>query len=113
MLLRLGIQPMEVGLNMTMAYEAGTIYDKSVMAIDEGAYIAELSTAARDSLSVAIEICYLSPETTSLIVGRAYRNAKAVAKAGNVMTADTIAEMLAKGEAEMLSLKSSANISEA
>ncbi|MGP8337244.1 MAG: 50S ribosomal protein L10, partial [Methanosarcinaceae archaeon] len=45
MLTRLEIYPMEVGLNLNAAYQAGSVYTPDVLAIDEDKYFSDFTTA--------------------------------------------------------------------
>ncbi|MCH8519495.1 MAG: 50S ribosomal protein L10 [Nanoarchaeota archaeon] len=96
-LTRLGIEPMEVGLNIKAIYEEGTIYDRGVLEVDEGAIIADIaneaarahflsigleyytienithfiSTAGRDSLGLGVGVAYPAAETINLLLSKA------------------------------------------
>ena len=43
-LAKLGIQPMEIGLNIIAAYDNGTIYQQSILDVDEETYLNNLKT---------------------------------------------------------------------
>lgn len=105
-LLRLGIQPMEVGLNIVAVYENGDIYGKDVLAVDEEAYYNDIRKAAYESIALALEIGYMTEETVSLMIGKAEREAKAVAGSANILTSDKVGSMLASAEKEVESVAS-------
>ncbi|MEM2916462.1 MAG: 50S ribosomal protein L10 [Candidatus Woesearchaeota archaeon] len=106
MLARLGIEPMEVGLDLVAVYEAGTIYPKSVLDIDEAKFMSDLTTAASWAFNLAMEICYSSKDTAEPLLQKAFREAKAVALEGGVMEPELMGELLAKAEREAMSLQS-------
>lgn len=109
-LTRLGIEPMEIGLDIKAVYEKGAIYTKKILDIDETKFISDLITAASQAYNLAIEAAYTCKETTEELIKKAFREAKALAKEGKVMC-DLIAEELAEqAEREMLALKEIANI---
>jgi large subunit ribosomal protein L10 len=105
LLARLGIQPMEIGLNLTAAYENGTIFDRKVLAIDEKEYINNLTNAHRWAFNLAMEAGIMTAETTELMVTKAFREAKAVALEANIFTDRTMPDILAKAYNQMLSVK--------
>jgi large subunit ribosomal protein L10 len=110
MLLRLGIQPMEIGLDLVAVFENGVVYGKDVLAIDEVAFQKNLENAALWALNLAVEIGYYNKDTIKLFISKAFREAKAVALEGNIMCDLLAAELVEKAEREMLSLKETAGI---
>ncbi len=111
-LLRLGIEPMEIGLNLTHVYADGTLFDKKVLAIDEQEYLDNISQASRWAFNLAFEAAYPTADNTELLIKKAFTDSKALALEQNIM-ADVVAEeLLTKAERQMLSLKSTANITD-
>jgi large subunit ribosomal protein L10 len=106
MLARLGIEPMEIGLDLVAVYEAGTIYPKTVLDIDETKFMSDLTTAASWAFNLAIEASYPSKDTAEPLLQKAFREAKAVALEGGVMEPELMGELLAKAEREAMSLQS-------
>src|SRR3989338_3279606 len=53
-LTRLGIQPMEVGLDLVAAFEGGIIYGKDILSIDQKAFMGKLNDASRWSFNLAM-----------------------------------------------------------
>src|SRR3989338_947309 len=47
LLTRLGIEPMEIGLNLVAAYERGTIFTKSILDVNEDEYVNNITKAAQ------------------------------------------------------------------
>jgi large subunit ribosomal protein L10 len=109
-LTRLGINPMEIGLNLVAAYEDGFIFDKKTLAIDEKEYISNLETASSWAFNLAMNAGILTKETTELMISKAFNEAKALAISENIITKETAEALLAKANAEMSSLKGTANL---
>jgi large subunit ribosomal protein L10 len=84
-LLRLGIQPMEIGLNLVAVYDNGIIYKRDVLAIDEDAYYNNIRQASADSIALAMFIGYATKETAELMIMKAERESRSVAKSANIM----------------------------
>jgi large subunit ribosomal protein L10 len=105
-LTRLGIEPMEIGLDLVAVYEDGSIYTRDVLSVDEKQYMDNLAAAAGDALSLALGIGYVSPDTVTLLVQKAYRDARSLGRAQDILADDLVGELLAKAELQMLGLKS-------
>ncbi|MBS3114774.1 50S ribosomal protein L10 [Candidatus Woesearchaeota archaeon] len=109
-LTRLGIQPMEVGLDLVAVYENGLIYGRDVLSINENDYKNRLMNASRWAFNLASYASYPTKETIRLLIGNAYNDAKALGIAQNIFDKEIIDILLGKAEQQMLSLKTIANI---
>ncbi|MBW3002555.1 50S ribosomal protein L10 [Candidatus Woesearchaeota archaeon] len=105
MLTRLGIEPMEIGLDLLAVYEDGTIYPKSVLDVDEEKFMGDLMLSASQAHELAMQIGYATPDTIEPMIQRTYRAAKTIAKEGKFMADEVAAEMVEQAEREMLALK--------
>ncbi|MBI4141941.1 50S ribosomal protein L10 [Candidatus Woesearchaeota archaeon] len=112
MLARLGITPMEVGLDLVAVYENGVVYPKNVLDIDENAFLASITQAASEAFNLAIDIALPIKDTVELLLQKSFREAKAVALEANILADVVVEELVEKAEREMLSLKNVANISD-
>lgn len=110
MLMRLDIKPMELGLDITAVYEAGTIYDKKVLDVDEDQFKASLTQAALWARNLAFEAAFPVRELMADFIAKAHREAKAVGTEANILVPGVMPELLAKAERQMLGLKQTANI---
>ena len=109
-LTRLGIQPMEVGLDLIAVYENGLIYKKDVLAIDENEYKNRLLNAHIWAFNLANFVSYPTKETIMLLIGKASNDAKALGIAQNIFDKGIVEILLAKAQQQMLGLKETANI---
>src|SRR3989339_1755724 len=109
-LTRLGIQPMEVGLDLVAVYENGLIYTRDVLSVDENDYKNRLMNASRWAFNLASYASYPTKETIRLLIGNAYNDAKYLGIARNIFDKEIIDILLGKAEQQMLSLKTSAKI---
>ena len=105
---RLDIQPMEIGLDLVAVLENGTVFDSKQLFIDEAEYVQNLTQAAQWAMNLAIEAAYTVPETTELLLQKAFREAKALALEQDIITDITAEEILAKAERQAKSLKEAA-----
>ncbi|HII72588.1 TPA: 50S ribosomal protein L10, partial [Candidatus Woesearchaeota archaeon] len=105
LLTRLGIEPMEIGLDLTAVYENGELFEKKVLMIDEQEYLNNITNAHRWAFNLAMEAGILTPETTELMVQKAFREAKALAVEAVIYADAAIEAILAKANAQCLGLK--------
>ena len=112
-LVRLGVEPMSVGLNLTAVYDNGTIFTRDVLNIDEEEFIKKIKIAYNSAIGLAIELSFLTKETTEMMIAKAFREAKSLALSQNIMADGVKEEIMAKANKEMLALKSKLNIPDA
>jgi len=105
MLTRMGINPMEIGLDLVAVYEDGTIYTRDILDIDEDKFLAQLQNAHRWSFNLAVEAGYFTKDTVELLVPKAFNEAKALALEADIMADAVAEELIAKAEAQGKSLK--------
>ncbi|MBW2987401.1 50S ribosomal protein L10 [Candidatus Woesearchaeota archaeon] len=110
LLTRLGIEPMEIGLNIVALFEKGEIFQKSVLAIDEQEYIDNIGTASRWAFNLAMNAGILTKETSELMIIKAFNDAKALAIEQSIMADAVVEQVLAKAEAQSKSVKSAAQL---
>ncbi|MBI4448337.1 50S ribosomal protein L10 [Candidatus Woesearchaeota archaeon] len=108
----LGIEPMEIGLNLTFALENGIIFGKNVLTVDEQQYLNNVRLIASETMNLAIYIGYATKETAPLLVKKAARDSLALADSLNIITDETASKLLKKAEIQALHLKSKLNIPE-
>nr|3A1Y_G Chain G, Acidic ribosomal protein P0 [Pyrococcus horikoshii] len=100
----LGIQPLEVGLDVLAVYEDGIVYTPDVLAIDEQEYIDMLQKAYMHAFNLAVNIAYPTPETIEAIIQKAFLNAKTVAIEAGYITKETIQDIIGRAFRAMLLL---------
>ncbi|MBW3003215.1 50S ribosomal protein L10 [Candidatus Woesearchaeota archaeon] len=109
-LTRLGIQPMEIGLDLVAVYEDGTIYTKDVLRIDETEFMDKILNSHRYAFNLAFEIGYPTKDNIEVFIQKAFRDSKGLALEQNILADAVVAQLVEKAERAMLSLKSVANI---
>jgi large subunit ribosomal protein L10 len=109
-LMRLGITPMEIGLDLIAAYEKGTIFGKDVLAIDEVEFMGRLETAVRHGINLAVNTGIMTKDTTPIMIAKAFNEAKALAIAQNIFADAVVGDILAKANCQASALKEQANL---
>jgi large subunit ribosomal protein L10 len=103
-LMKLGIEPSEIGLTLLAVYDHGTIYGKDILFIPTEKYENDLLSAYRNAFSLAINIGLTTKETLPVMITKAYVEARSLAMEANIMTSDTLVPLLAKANAQAISL---------
>lgn len=106
-LARLGIQPMEIGLDLTAAYENGEIFTADVLYVDDAEYIGKFASAYAESFNLAMFAAYPTEDTIKLLLSKVASDSKALAISQNIITDETTEDVLRKAHAEMMSLSNS------
>ncbi|WP_297550247.1 50S ribosomal protein L10 [Thermococcus sp.] len=92
----LGIEPLEVGLNLLAAYEDGIIYTPNVLAIDEEEYINMLQKAYMHAFNLSVNIAYPTKQTIEAIIQKAFLGAKNVAIEAGYITPETVEDIFGR-----------------
>jgi large subunit ribosomal protein L10 len=106
LLSKLGIEPMEIGLNLIAAWEKGIIYDKAVLFIPQEKHLEDLKQAHSNAFNLSFAIGHFTKENIIFFLQKAQGEAVALATDRGIVTQYTVQQLLAKGESEMKSLKS-------
>lgn len=107
---RLDIKPMEIGLNLVAVWENGFIFDAKTLRIDEAEYYHNFTQAAQWAMNLAVESVYITADTRETLLQKAFCEAKTVALATAYLTEETLNELLARSEQEVLTVKKEANL---
>ncbi|MEM4711386.1 MAG: 50S ribosomal protein L10 [Candidatus Woesearchaeota archaeon] len=110
LLLRLGIEPMEIGLELVAVYENGDILTKDVLDVDEDTLIKQIQQASVEADALAIEISYISKDTISILIQKAFKDSRTLAIERDILADLVIDQLLAKADAQAESLKRTANL---
>jgi len=71
-LAKLGIEPIEIGLNLIASYKDKVVYGKDILDINEELYISNLRLANSQALTLAEKIGFISKENVKLLLRKAY-----------------------------------------
>lgn len=110
-LMKLKIEPIEIGLNLVCMWERGEIFGKDLLFIPTEKYVNDIKEAYRSSFNLAINSGYVTKETIPLLMSRAHRNALTLALECNVISKDTIGNLLSKAKSEMMVLSNKVDLS--
>jgi large subunit ribosomal protein L10 len=105
-LTRLGIEPMEMGLNLNAVYEGGVIYTSDILNIDETKTISDIQTTYKRALNLALNSRVYNNVTIKYLLNDAFGNALNLALNAEILNRETVGYLLSKANREMHSLAS-------
>jgi len=103
-LARLEIFPLVVGLDLRGAYEAGTVFRRDALAIDDAVVRGQIAQAGLEALALALASAYPTKETIRPLLAKAHAEALNLAVESEFPTKETVKLLLAKAQAQMLAL---------
>jgi large subunit ribosomal protein L10 len=102
---KLGIEPMEIGLNLVAAWESGHIYNQEILFTPPEKYLDDLKAAHSRAFSLSYSIRYFTPDNMPMFLSKAHNEATALATAANILTSETVKPLLAKADAQAKAVK--------
>jgi large subunit ribosomal protein L10 len=106
MLMRLGIEPMEIGLDLTAIYENGLVFTRDILDVDEDMFKQDIDNAARWAFNLSVEAAYPTSDNITLLLTKTYLDTKALAIDREWICSETVEGMVVKAQNQMLSVKS-------
>ncbi|WP_414836800.1 50S ribosomal protein L10 [Candidatus Nanohalococcus occultus] len=92
---QLGIEPLEIGLDLKLAFAQDQVFTREDLDIDTEAYRKDVEAAAIRSFNLAVNAGVINDRTASTIVSKAVQNAKNLAISEGLPVKETIKEALA------------------
>ena len=105
LLTKFGIEPMEISLNLMLAFENGVIFTKDILSIDDAVYLGEIQKIHAQAMHLAIEIAYTDKATITLLIAKAQRSASGLADNLCIITDENVGKILGKAENQAEHLK--------
>ncbi|HUS78852.1 MAG TPA: 50S ribosomal protein L10 [Patescibacteria group bacterium] len=104
LLTRLDIRAAEMGLEIKAVYEKGVIIHGKELILDIEEYASRLASAYSNAFQVALKSAYPTKDTIASLLSIAAQNVRKVAVKSNYLTSETAPEIIAKVNAQALSL---------
>jgi large subunit ribosomal protein L10 len=105
-LIKLDIKPMDVGLALQAAFHEGSIYEPSVLAVDETKILAQLQLAGQQAFNLSVNAAIPTKETMAPILTKAVRDARGLAIEAAVYEKDVVDAIIGKAQRESQAIKS-------
>lgn len=77
---KLGIEPIEISVNILAVYDNGIIYEKAVLDVSQEQYIEKILLANAQAMKLAEEISYISKDNVEQLLIKYYRTALILSK---------------------------------
>ncbi len=103
---QLGIEPLEIGLDLKIAFSEGEIFTAEQLDIDVEAYRTDVEAAASRAFNLGVNAGVINEVTAPAIVGEAARKARNLSISEGIATADTVDEILAYASSGAKALES-------
>jgi large subunit ribosomal protein L10 len=103
-LAKFGIRPLELGLELRAAYEAGMIFSAEVLTIDEEKVMGQLQEAYLCAVNISVNTNYPTRATIGILIAKAFTAVHNLALNACVPVAEIIPTLLTKAKAEMFGL---------
>jgi len=101
---KLGMKPIEVGLQLQNCYHDGFVFKGEQLRLDLDETKNELKTAVNRAFTFAVEVQYPIPETVPVILVNAFTDARNLAFQASYPTKEVVGDLIRKGYQHMLSL---------
>ncbi len=105
MLSKLGIEPMEIGLNLVSIWEDGYIYQNELLFTPPEKYKEDLLAAHSRAFALSVSMGYMTRYNAEHLLSKAHREAVALATEANIITSETLKPLLAKADAQASAIK--------
>lgn len=105
-LTRLGIEPLEVGLSIKAIYEEGTIYNRSVLEVDENAILEDLRNEASRAFHLSIGLEHYTSDNITHFISKSAQNSLALGVDIAYPAAETIKQLLSKANSQLVGVSS-------
>jgi large subunit ribosomal protein L10 len=104
-LVKLDIKPMDVGVLLQAAYHDGSIYESSVLAVDETVILGQIALAGRQALALSLEAAIPTKDTAPALLTKAVRDARGLAVEASIYEKDVVDAIIGKAYREGQVLK--------
>jgi len=107
---QLGIEPLEIGLDLDVAYSEGELFRAEELDIDVEEYRTDVESAAGAAYNLAVNAGIINETTAEAIVSEAVRKAKNLAISEGLPVEETIEEALAHAKSNAEGLDSQVDL---
>ncbi len=103
---QVGIEPLEIGLDLDIAYSEGEVFTAEQLDIDVDEYRSKVENAAGLAFNLAVNAGVVNERTAPVIIGEAAQKARNVSVSEGIPTEETMEEILAVASSHGQSLDS-------
>jgi large subunit ribosomal protein L10 len=107
---QLGIEPLEIGLDLDIAFSDGEVFTAEELDIDTEEYRTDVEAAAGKAFNLAVNAGIVNERTAETIVGEAAQKARNLSISEGIPTDETIEEILAYASSNAEGLNSQVDL---
>ncbi|GAA0531731.1 50S ribosomal protein L10 [Halorubrum ejinorense] len=112
-LVELGIEPKEVGLDLKAVYSEGVLFEPDELEIDVDEYRADVQSAAAAARNLSVNAAYPTAATAGTLLAKASGEAKSVGLFAEIESPDVVPDLIGKADAQLRALASQIDDEEA
>lgn len=101
----LKMEPMEIGIELIVAYEDGVVYEKGVLDVDKETYMKDLQKCVSEAINLSVNAGYPTPETVGIMLAKAFAEAKTLCTEAGIIEKEFIGDLIAKAYRELKELE--------
>src|SRR5512137_130334 len=105
-LVKLEIKPMDVGVLLQAAFHDGSIYEPSVLAVDETVILEQIQLASRQALALSLEAAIPTKDSMDALLTKAVRDARGLAVEAAIYEKDVVDAIIGKAYREGQAIRS-------
>ena len=103
-LVELGIEPKEVGLDLKAVYSEGVLFEPDELEIDVDEYRADVQSAAAAARNLSVNAAYPTAATAGTLLAKASGEAKSVGLFAAIESPDVVPDLIGKADAQLRAL---------
>ena len=103
-LVELGIEPKEVGLDLKAVYSEGVLFEPDELAIDVDEYRADVQSAAAAARNLSVNAAYPTARTAGTLLAKAAGEAKSVGLFAAIEDPELVPDLVAKADGQVRAL---------
>jgi len=103
-LVELGIEPKEVGLDLKAVYSEGVLFEPDELAIDVDEYRADVQSAAAAARNLSVNAAYPTAATAGTLLAKGAGEAKSVGLFAEIESPDVVPDLIGKADAQLRAL---------
>jgi len=103
-LVELGIEPKEVGLDLRVVYSEGVLFEPDELEIDVDEYRADIRSAAAAARNLSVNAAYPTATTAGTLLAKASGEAKSVGLFAEIESPDVVPDLIGKADAQLRAL---------
>lgn len=105
----LKMEPMEIGLTLSVVLEDNIVYSKEVLDVDQDQYMADIQRAVQEMVNLSINTGYATSDSIELMISKAVAEARILCTEANILDKGFIDDVLSKAIREAKALEETTN----